>query len=430
MPEAIISSYVFLSDLHLASGFDPVRGSYSPQENFFYDKQFARFLKFIQRQAQEEGQVLHLVLLGDIFDFLRASSPSHPQHQYSLDASAATAVEKIEQIAAGHSVFFEALGCLLEAGFHVELMPGNHDIEMTLAAVQEKIRELVKRYGHCSDEAAVSIQFHPWIYYVPGVFYAEHGQQQHWINSFPDLPELINQDTQGRIRPPVGSHFEIYLQALRNTNGKPEDEHISSLRSLILEAVKHPTFLLRTGGAQLRFLAAMLNSVFRSSTPLENARRKSALQKILPALSSQAGLSSQTLTALAKQWRTFDLTQLLARLSKQMGKRTTGKASNYLYQSAITIHELLMYMNEQVPYYVFGHTHQPAMRPLASATPAAYYVNGGSWTGEYDSVPQPSLEQNLFRYIFITAQPGSGHVQASILAWNDSTGLSEPIFTH
>jgi hypothetical protein len=64
MPDNRFSGYLILSDLHLSSGFDPNKGSYSPLENFFYDEQLARLLSYHQRQAQEVGQDLHLVLLG------------------------------------------------------------------------------------------------------------------------------------------------------------------------------------------------------------------------------------------------------------------------------------------------------------------------------------------------------------------------------
>lgn len=432
MPNRTYSGYLFLSDLHLSSGLDPLSGSYSPLENFIYDEQFARFLSYHQHRALEEGRELHLLLLGDIFDFLRVSSPSLPQHQYSLDTSIATALQKIEQIAAGHVVFFEALGRLLNAGFSLEIMPGNHDIEITQIAVQEKVKALIERYGHCSQEAASRINFYPWIYYLPGVFYAEHGQQHHWINSFPNLAMLISQERTNRIRLPVGSHFEIYLQALLKATGMPAPSQSPVLRSLLLNVLKHPVLWVRTAGAQLRFLGALLGSVLNRSNPWEKARQKAAQEHILPVLSSQCGLSGQTLNGLVKLWRSSDFSQWLYLLRKLIGKRTAAKAAtNYLYQSATTIHELLMSKNEQVPYYIFGHTHQPAILPLKGGTPVSYYVNGGSWIGEYAPTPRPSLKQapdrRLFRYIYLTTGPGAGLVEARLLVWNDSTGLSEPV---
>jgi UDP-2,3-diacylglucosamine pyrophosphatase LpxH len=396
MSEAKTRVYVFLSDLHLGSGFDPLKGSYSLGENFFYDDQFARFLAFLQRRAQEEGQALQLVLLGDIFDFLRAEHPRRTQPDYSLDSSPGAAVEKLERIAAGHSRFFEALGRLLEAGFQLAFLPGNHDIEMLHAAVQEKVRKLIRQYGHCSAEAADAVQFLHWIYYVPGVFYAEHGQQQHWINGYPDLPLLINQEVRGRIPLPAGSHFEIYQRGQSKQNGK--------------------------GRNRMRFLCALLSASSHASSPLENSRRRAALQNALPLLSSQTGLSSQTITALAQDWPKFDLPQML----KQLVARISGKPpKNYLYQAAATIHKLLMSSKEQVPYYVFGHSHKPAMQPLPDGTPTAYYINGGSWSGEHDnphSAPIEPTPNGLLPFILITSGPGESNVEARILTWDDSAG--------
>jgi len=73
---------LIISDLHLSEGQDPVSGRFSPREDFFFDREFARFLAHHARQAAHNpthgGRPWRLVLNGDAFDLLQVVAKPRP----------------------------------------------------------------------------------------------------------------------------------------------------------------------------------------------------------------------------------------------------------------------------------------------------------------------------------------------------------------
>ncbi len=64
-------NHLFVSDFHIAIGLDPTHGIYSPREDFLYDDEFARFLRWADADANRpDGKPWELVFVGDCFDFL------------------------------------------------------------------------------------------------------------------------------------------------------------------------------------------------------------------------------------------------------------------------------------------------------------------------------------------------------------------------
>jgi UDP-2,3-diacylglucosamine pyrophosphatase LpxH len=374
----IFHTYLFLNDLHLAAGFNAVEGRPSQGESFFYDAVFARFLGFHISQAASNGDCLHLVLLGDVFDFLRIESLAVPQHRYSLDSSPATAIEKLRRIAAGHPEFFRALGRLLDAGGFLELLPGNHDIELIRQPVQSIFKELLVD-GCQNPIQEQQIRFHPWMLYVPGVLYAEHGQQHHFINTFPYLLHLHIDQPPGRFRLPLGSHFELYLSSLGRLAAPYLSGQSAAPRALLRTLLRHPGLWLRTSGSHLRFAAALLHDLLRR--PLVKSGRIAGEQaRRIQVLARESGLSVQLLSELERltRYSTQEMIRRVLRLRRPAASAPTG---GYLFQSASTIHQLLRSTGQAVPFYIFGHTHQSAHLPLPSQGEPAFYLNAGSWIG-------------------------------------------------
>ena len=201
---------------------------------------------FISPRLDSSGVQLHLVLLGDVFDFLRLESHAAPQHRYSLDSSPATAVEKLRRIAAGHAEFFQALGRLLDAGGFLELLPGNHDIELIRQPVQSVFKELVAAACQKTITTEQQIRFHPWVLYVPGVFYAEHGQQHHFINTLSSTCcTCTTTSRRERFRLPLGSHFELYLSSLARLAAPYLHGQSAAPRALLRTLLRHPGLWLR-----------------------------------------------------------------------------------------------------------------------------------------------------------------------------------------
>ena len=262
-------NFLFLSDLHLSEGQHPQTGQIHRNEDFFHDLAFAQFLAHHVRLSQDESAAEYyqtpwkLVINGDIFDFLQVVSlPPHQngvatfdsvdeqgepiqvekklsenEKRYGLGTTSAEIVWKLEQIAAGHPLFFQALGWFVaHPGNDLVFMKGNHDIEIVWPAVHKKMAQLLAESymtwrqqlplsGNESPLAndaelpevltAVSVEssliFPESYLYEENVFFAEHGCQHDPANAFsnfadprlPHLPEYIEL--------PAGSLFVRYF---------------------------------------------------------------------------------------------------------------------------------------------------------------------------------------------------------------------------
>ena len=162
MPPDEGHDFIIVSDLHMSSGYDPRVGTFYLQEDFFHDAAFVRFLDSLCDRAAKERRTWRLLILGDLFDFAQVASSSL-QAQSRHDTSEETTLAKLNQIAEGHAELFKALGRFVAAGFRLDLVPGNHDIELMRPSAQACFKELVAK--SCGQpEVKHGITFHPWIY--------------------------------------------------------------------------------------------------------------------------------------------------------------------------------------------------------------------------------------------------------------------------
>lgn len=254
-------NYLFVSDLHLSEGRDPQTGILSANEDFFHDDAFASFLVYHARLSADPSAPAHyrkpwkLIINGDFFDFLQVTTlPAEGEalykvkkvnhynqltpneRDYGLGTSSLEIEWKLEQIARGHPIFFQALGWFLAHPSHeLIILKGNHDIEIYWKAVQARFCSLVAeayqgwwegcRQGTIVDSplpynpnmspniaqsADLQIRFPAWFYYEPDLFYAEHGNQYDPANAFTNFLEPVLPDKE-RIELPSGSFFVRYF---------------------------------------------------------------------------------------------------------------------------------------------------------------------------------------------------------------------------
>ena len=222
--ESLAGDLVVLSDLHLGEGNCQENGRLSPMEDFFHDEAFARLLGHLCAQVPGPGD-LTLVLNGDVFDFLivtrTAGCPgdiSDAERKFGLDPTETKSVFKLDAIAAGHPRFFAALSRWVAFGNRVEVLRGNHDLELFFPAVQARLKEhLTQPEGGASGEQVeAGVRFHPWFYLEPGRVYIEHGNQYEASNSIryplrPLLPASKCKDERAMLDYPLGSLFVRYF---------------------------------------------------------------------------------------------------------------------------------------------------------------------------------------------------------------------------
>lgn len=407
MPPESKESLIILSDLHLASGIDPHTQKLTRQEDFFSDSAFAHFVDHLLHRAADEHRTWRLLLLGDVFDFLHVPDPSSAEHNHSL---AESALEKLDRIAAGHPVFFEALGRFSAAGFPLGVMPGNHDIELLFPLVQQRLVELVARF---TSQAALPIHFYPWIYYIPGLLYAEHGQQHHDLNTFPMLLKLAQHESCTTKDLPIGSHFDNYLYALLDRLD-PQAECIKPPLAALRRAIRaRPIAVLMAVRLHLAFFKVLMRQVTHAGTT--KTIRK---EPLLESYAAEIGLNTPTLKALNHLSSTSGLSIVKRLLCKSLQKTKPGNG-DYLHQAARNIHEILKAADLNVRYYVFGHSHAAGQFPL-SGDDTAWYLNSGTWTTLPPEVcPTPSHLQPL-TYIEMDCETAAAH----LWLWDDTHGQS------
>lgn len=220
---------VVVSDLHLGEGLLSHEPRYSSTEDFFCDGQFARFLAYLEKQYSDDPSKLLLVLNGDIFDFLtvvrvpsdaeakeRGFVVSSAEKKFGLNPTAEKSVYKLDVIVSGHKIFFAALSHFIAAGHRVEVLRGNHDLELHFSAVRDRLISQLARLTPEVDASqfADRVRFHEWFYLEPKRVYIEHGNQYDSTNSirYPLHPLLSTRrwwktEEEGVLDYPLGSIF-------------------------------------------------------------------------------------------------------------------------------------------------------------------------------------------------------------------------------
>ena len=295
---------VVVSDLHLGRGKNPATGRYSRLEAFFFDDDFDGFCRWLCSEAEAHKNGVTLVLNGDTFDLLRIEPPAAEQgrkHQSpQLTPAAASAI--VGDIVSGHPTFFSGLARLLLAGHHVVFTPGNHDLEIQWACVQDVVRGALAAHAtELSDEITAErigerIVFEPWFYYEPGRIWIEHGCQYDPENAFQfPLRAGIEHDAaavrQAERDLPMGSVFQRYLY-----NGFGNITFIvpnsqSNLRYFRWLILNKPRLLMRVAFSQFPFFLQVVRALAKSAGSTERVEESHRAE--LDRLSVSSGLNDK-----------------------------------------------------------------------------------------------------------------------------------------
>lgn len=382
LPEPVNLEVVFLSDLHL--------GAHSPSESVIYTRAFATFLDHMRDVASTENRDCRLVLLGDALDFLKVGART-AEGRSRLETSTEAAIEKLEEIARQEPLFFVAVGRFAAAGLAVDVVPGNHDIDLVRPAVQDHFRRLVERASECTG-AGDRITFQPWIYHVPGVVYAEHGHQHHDINSFATLLRPYARGDEECLDLPLAASFE--------SSGKA-----------------------RTGASVLRHAVKLLH-------PDRRERRREYREKVLRPYAAHVGLDPATVEAI-DELSEVSIGSMAARLlSKSFVHRARGgrptQRGGYLHRATVAIHRVLASSQASAPYYVFGHTHIAERFPVLTGASPPEYLNTGTWSPRLPGGLAPRDGSPLLTFVRIQADTGLSP-RGEVLVWDDTSHRSRPL---
>jgi UDP-2,3-diacylglucosamine pyrophosphatase LpxH len=187
MANGISRQVYIISDLHLGGVYP--QNSDPEDRGFRICTQGERVAEFVEAVAARPagGPRTELVINGDAVDFLAEREEAAP-YWTPFTADQGAAAGKLSAIVSRDRRLFDALGSLLENGHRLTILLGNHDIELALPQVRQKLRELLGVTGRHDYEF-----IHDGEAYPVGDVLIEHGNRYDSFN-------VVSQDALRRIR--------------------------------------------------------------------------------------------------------------------------------------------------------------------------------------------------------------------------------------
>jgi hypothetical protein len=345
---------------------------------------------------------------------------------------------------------------------------GNHDVEFHWDGVKQELKALLVEMalrarggdGAFADEFASRIEFAPWFYYVGGVAYVEHGHQYDTLCSTEHVMAPLSPLDPRRI---ARSFSDVFLRwVVRPTKGVPEYGHdrMGIVDYVLLGARLGARGLVRLG---VRFFAAVFELLRLRRAYLSDAAKtlREEHERRMTALAEKTRVGIEKLRALAALQVppvTRSVPKILASvlLDRLMLGMVTAivlaglalfavhHAWPWPAMAGVAVASLLVHRRLAVrrrawfgekldndetlveraghlaglfpaAFVVMGHTHTPAMVPVAQG--AATYVNVGSW---HEAEPEKDGEREAFRAArtHLVIHPEPTGPKAEFLAWS------------
>jgi hypothetical protein len=231
---------VFISDLHFGVGRDATTKSWHKEEDFRWQKEFAFFLKEVDRQGKGATD---LILNGDTFELWQSLHQDCKYNNKDLGCTEDEALERVLHVMSEHALELRDLGQFADAGDNqVVLVPGNHDAALLYPRVKEAVLQ-----GIPAKSGRIHVESSGYWRSRDGLLYAEHGHQiGKEVNKWDKWPQpFVEKDGQSYLQRPWGEQFvqEYYNQFERKY---PIIDNISDELKAVsygLEAEGHVRFL-------------------------------------------------------------------------------------------------------------------------------------------------------------------------------------------
>jgi UDP-2,3-diacylglucosamine pyrophosphatase LpxH len=334
---------LLVSDLHL--GCVGARGRW-------HQAAFADFLVQTREEQRARDKPWRLILLGDVFDFSAVAAPVDPADSAACVERARTVLDRVTTEAPDALV---ALRGLLTAGVPIDLVVGNHDSELADARIQGLLLE--RLLGR--NVRDVPLRFHPWILYVPGRLYAEHGSQHHDINRVPCILGKTDLLAAGATSAPGAV--------------------LGRSQRLLRERITEETTRKRTH-VYVEAVVAVGRSVLSMGSGDGKRLRERYFRQVLPHHADAIGLPTSVLESLDCV-SNASIVGLVRRLAGRTLRRFTGtRGDDDFMQAARRIHAVLDGQGAAAAVYAFGHSHDVQCRRLLHTVDSPLYVNAGTWS--------------------------------------------------
>lgn len=442
---ADLANILVVSDLHFGEELLPGASLERRHAVGLGAQAFREFLRY-HAVRRRDGRPWRLVIAGDLFDFMSVvidGTQERPartadERRFGLGRGIASGVLRLRQICEAHRPLLADLGKFAAAGHRVDIIVGNHDVELLAKEVVAEFEVQLAAAG--ADERARSrIHVVPWFVYIPGVAWIEHGHvydegcsfefnlapmdpKDGWLiynadyaavrylgSAVPDLdPHGIEEwSFWGYMRYAVGQGLRpmgrlwlaygrfvkslFYARHLHHSF-KRRDRRRREHRARLAEVAE-------TGGVPLETLSA-IDRLAR--TPLTVSVRRLGRMLMLDRFGLGAGVFLAIVLML------IFLPLLWALLGAAAAIGAAGLITRWLGQHLVTSQLPMRAVPQRLrklvdaPVVVFGHTHDPRWQKLRGG---GVYVNAGTWL----PATRPGLRRS-FTHVFIApahaAHPG------------------------
>src|SRR5689334_2980843 len=176
-----VANLLIVSDLHFGEELLP---GASVERRRAIELGAAAFREFLRYHAvrRRDGRPWRLVIAGDLFDFMSVvisgtkdrPAKSADERRFGLSRGIQPGVERMRQIGEAHRGLLGELARFAAAGHAVDIIVGNHDVELLSSEVVAELMRQLAAAG-ADDRALARIRVVPWFIYLPGVCWIEHG---------------------------------------------------------------------------------------------------------------------------------------------------------------------------------------------------------------------------------------------------------------
>lgn len=395
-----------ISDLHL--GGDPSEDGVPGDRGFQICRQGELAASFVRALARKQVGNIELVINGDIVDFLAEHALEGGWRPFHRDPGEACRILDV-LIKEREPDFFSSLREFVRIGHRLTLILGNHDLELSLPAVRQAIREFLEvdrgQLRFVYDNEA----------YVVGKAIIEHGNRADSMNEV-DHDALrhvrvlqsrqADSATTAPFKPPVGSRLVAELMNPLKVRFpfidllKPEAEGMIPILIALEPSVLRDLPRLLVFGAKGLAKAAMnrvaprygdaISSEGTIETVSDLLKRTLGDQEaaaLLALVERHDGHGGNISFSPTPPWRAAVALRLLRKLIRQ--DRTfdlAGEISGQYREAAVE------HISNGFQAVVFGHTHRACREDLIAANGArGIYLNSGTWI-DLIQVPSALLE--------------------------------------
>ncbi|HEY0481543.1 MAG TPA: hypothetical protein VGD37_28700 [Kofleriaceae bacterium] len=455
---AALANILIVSDLHFGEELLP---GASPERRRAVELGGSAFREFLRYHTvrRRDGRTWRLVIAGDLFDFMSVvisgtrerPAKTADERRFGLGRGVQPGVERMRRICEVHRPLLAELGRFAAAGHGIDIIVGNHDVELLASDVVGELMRQLAAAG-ADDRALGRIRVVPWFIYLPGVCWIEHGHvydegcsfefnlapmdpKDGWLIYNADyaavrylgsaVPELDPHGIEewglwGYLRYAAGLGFRsgtrlwvayarfvgaLFAARRLHRSFKRRDRRRREHRARLAEVAQ-------AGGISLD-TAAAIDRLAR--TPLTVSGRRLGRMVMLDRFGITLGSLIAITALLVILPLVWALASAVAVVAVAVG--ITRWLGRHLVTSQLPMRSVPQRLRKLVdaPVVVFGHTHDPRWQKLRSG---GLYINAGTWL----PATRPGLRRS---FTFVLIQPAvTGPPSVELRQWREGVSQS------